>query len=428
MFSYKSRPRPSVRLILILFIILNFGAPSRTAFSAGKPDQDQLRFFEFVLELVKRNYVRSVNMDELYEGAIEGLIQHVDPEGSHVLKDQVNEITKAVHSPKGEIGLRLGISEGVLTVISSVENSPSYVAGIRSGDRIVKIEGESTKGIRLNKAYKLLNGTPNTSVSLTVFKKGIGLEDLKISRRILEPTKVIFKVIEPGIGYIRVPDFNKNSESELKTALSKLEGKIPLSGLILDLRDNALLPCTKEIRVPNFFLQDPTIAYLDGIIRSGGQEIKSPHNEKIYTGRLALLINEGTACVGEILAGAAQDQERALVFGRKSFGRSAVREFVPLDDGSAMDLSVKRFYTAKGREIQNVGIQPDIEIDPDSEKHQGSETRQSDKTKLKRHQGIPYDAPEKDPVIKAALTWLKSDQTIAQGKLSNVSDDSRQTH
>jgi len=338
-----------------------------TAKSAKSSDQDlyeNLEIFSDVINLVQQEYVDEQSPKDIIYGALEGMLEALDPYSQFLPPDMYQELKVETEGKFGGIGIVIAIKDGVLTIISPLEGTPGYEAGLQAGDRIVKIEQKSTKGITLMEAVKKLRGKPKTEVAITILRESEQrLIDFKIARDIIKIESIKeAQVITGHIGYIKILEFQENTLPDFKKALNKLvEEKI--DGLILDLRNNPGGLLDVAVGVTSEFLpKGKLIVYTKGRNAKQDMEFKSKGGTFLKK-PLIVLINKGSASGSEILAGAVQDNNRALIIGQPSFGKASVQTIIPLKDGSALRLTTAHYYTPNGSLIHEKGIQPDILID-----------------------------------------------------------------
>ena len=327
----------------------------------AREDQHYKRIKTFAesLSLVKKNYVEEVKEKDLVYGAIKGMLSSLDPHSSFMPPEVFNEMKVDTKGEFGGLGIQIGIKDKILTIIAPIEDTPAYRAGVKAGDKIIKIEDESTKDISLHDAVSKLRGKPGTAVTITIVRKGLDKPlDITIIRDIIEIKSVKSRVIEDGIGYVKLTQFQQKTASELKKALKNLSKK-EINALILDLRNNPGGLLRGAVDVTSQFLPDgKLVVYIKG--RDGKKTEFKTDNGKHFDFPMVILVNEGSASASEIVAGAMQDWGKSIVLGTQTFGKGSVQTVIPLSDGSALRLTTARYYTPKGRTIQTTGITPDI--------------------------------------------------------------------
>ncbi|MBU4185729.1 MAG: S41 family peptidase [Proteobacteria bacterium] len=323
-----------------------------------------LKLFSDVIELIEKNYVDQVDTKELIEKAIHGMVFGLDPHSSLLPPEAFEELQIDTHGEFGGIGIVITMEKKVLTVISPIEDTPAYKAGIEAGDIIIKIDGISTKDMMLWEAVKKMRGPKGSEVVITIVRQGVAKPiDFKLIRDIIPIESVRSTALKPGYGYIRITNFQDNTTSDLKLALKELEsGDIPLKGLIIDLRNNPGGLLNQAIDVSDLFLQNGEIVSIKGRLKTHTKIFNAHKNKIKHNYPIVILINGGSASASEIVAGALQDHKRALVLGTTSFGKGSVQTVEALRDGYGLKYTIARYYTPSGRSIQAQGIVPDIEV------------------------------------------------------------------
>ena len=323
-----------------------------------------LKLFSDVIEIIDENYVDPVDTKELIEKAVQGMVHSLDPHSSLLPPEALEELQIDTKGEFTGIGISITIRNGFVTVISPIEGTPAYKAGIKAGDIIIKVDGEPTRD--LPGAVKKIRGPKGTTVVVTIIRKGSSEPiDFKLIRDIIPVESVKSLVLKPGYGYVWITHFRDNTTQDLNTALETLEaGDVPLKGLVLDLRDNpgGLLP--QSIEVSDIFLEKGKILSIKGRLKRH-TKIYNAHADKVKRSYpIVTLINGGSASASEIVAGALQDNKRALILGTTSFGKGSVQTVETLRDGYGLKLTIARYYTPSGRSIQARGIEPDIVVKP----------------------------------------------------------------
>ena len=321
---------------------------------------EELKIFADVIQLIEREYVDEVQAKELIQKAIQGMVQSLDPHSSLLPPEAFEDLQIDTQGKFTGIGIHITMKDGFVTVISPIEDTPAYKAGIVAQDRIVKVDGKPVKDLR--EAVDMMRGPKGTRVSVTIMREGEKEPmDFDLVRDVIPIVSVKAISLKPGYGYVRLSQFSGSTDSELEEALQKLESdKVPLKGLILDLRNNGGGLLNQAIKVSDLFLDKGKILSIEG---------RNKQNTKVYMATpdtvsrkypIVVLINGGSASASEIVAGALQDQKRALILGTTSFGKGSVQTVETLRDGSGLKLTIARYYTPSGRSIQAKGIEPDI--------------------------------------------------------------------
>jgi len=352
-----------VILVISVSSLLIFGGGVYRALSASSDDTYRsLKVFSDVIEQLENNYVEEVDSKELIQKAIQGMVQSLDPHSTYLPPDALELLQDDTKGEFSGVGIVITARKGMLTVVSPIEGTPAYRAGIKAGDIIYKVDGTSTREITIGEVVKKIKGPKGTAVTLTILRKGSSKPiDFKIIRNVIPVESVRYIMLNSKCGYVRIYNFTEKTTYDLEDALEELEsGETELKGLIVDIRDNpgGLLP--QAIGVSELFLEEGTILSIKGRLEKHTQIYKAHKNEKKREYPIIVLINGGSASASEIVAGALQDHKRALVLGTTSFGKGSVQTVKPLRDGSGLQFTIARYYTPSGRSIQAKGIEPDI--------------------------------------------------------------------
>ena len=377
----------------LMVLIMLVGLPAQVLYAEEsieepKPDTyNKLKIFSEVLSLIESNYVESVESDTIINGAIRGMVKALDPHTSYLPPASYKEMQVETTGKFGGLGIEISIRDGVLTVVSPIEETPAFKVGIKAGDKIIKIEEESTLDMTLQDAVSLLRGETGSPVSITIFRDSFKApKEFTIVRAIIKVRSVVHKLYKKDIGYIKIRSFSKNTSVDLDKALAELEKK-EISKLILDLRNNPGGLLNQAVEVTDRFLnRENLIVYTKG--RSDEQNMRFTSHDKVagVSYPLIVLVNSGSASASEIVAGALQDLNRAIILGTPTFGKGSVQTIIPLSDGSALRLTTARYYTPSGRVIQENGIEPDIIIERKipEELEEDDEKEPEEKTRLRR--------------------------------------------
>lgn len=435
-------------LVLIVGMALGFLLSNRwvpNVAAVGRQDYESLEVFSNILTIVKKNYVEDVETKNLVSGAINGMLHSLDPHSAYLTPELYRDLQSDTQGRFGGLGIEITVKGGILTVVSPIEDTPAAKAGIKPGDQIFKIEDEFTKDMTLVDAVKKMRGVKGTKINLTVRRDSVpDLLEFSLVRDIIRVQSVRSRTLQPGYGYIRLAQFQERSDRDLQRALDKLVAeKSGMKGLVLDLRNNPGGLLTQAVRVSDLFLESGLIVYTEGRIETQRQKYFARKEGAWLDFPLVVLVNGGSASASEIVAGALQDHNRAVVLGTKTFGKGSVQTILPLDDNSALRLTTARYFTPKGRSIQATGIVPDIVIDnapsPGGNEEQRKRpglreenlpghlenpqpTRESTQERIDREKEkqIPTSEPTGDEIIdndlqlKRALDLLKSWDVIKQ--------------
>lgn len=321
-----------------------------------------LKVFSDVLEIIEKNYVDEVDSKELIHKAIQGMVHSLDPHSSLLQPEDFNDLSIDTKGEFTGIGIHITMRDKFVTVISPIEGTPAYKAGIKAQDRIVKVDDKPTNDLR--EAVKMMRGPKGTTVVVTIMRKGAtGPIDFTLIRDVIPIRSIRSTILKPGYGYIRISNFNRSTTDDLKKALVKLEsGDVSLKGLVLDFRNNGGGLLDQSIKVSDLFIEDGIILSIKGRTERNTREFSASPNTVKRTYPIVALINGGSASASEIVVGALQDHKRALVLGTTSFGKGSVQTVETLRDGYGLKLTIARYYTPSGREIQAKGIEPDVVV------------------------------------------------------------------
>ncbi|MBI1824675.1 MAG: S41 family peptidase [Nitrospirae bacterium] len=364
--SWRNRKQATVTftaLVLMLVLGIVVGRGFDRVFA--QPDTyDELKTFSEVLSTVQKNYVEEVKSKDLVYGAIKGMLNTLDSHSSFMPPEAYKEMQVDTKGEFGGLGIQIGIKENKLTVISPIEGTPADLAGIKAGDVILKVDGQSSVNLSLQEAVEKMRGPKGSKVVLTILRENTPDPlTFTLVRDIIKIQSVKSKMLDKGIGYIRVTQFQEHTSRDLDKALKKLK-EDKMQSLILDLRNNPGGLLTSAIEISEAFLEPgKLVVFIKG--RDGKKEEYSsngPANQENFP--MIVLVNEGSASASEIVSGALQDWGRAVVVGVQTFGKGSVQTILPLSDGAGLRLTTAKYYTPKGRSIQNVGIEPDITVKP----------------------------------------------------------------
>ena len=361
MINKKTRPVKLWLLMVIAVVFWTIGTGFYRDLSAKSENAyEELKVFSDVLELIEREYVDEVDTKELIQKAIQGMVHSLDPHSSLLPQEAFEDLQIDTKGKFTGIGIHITMQDGFVTVISPIEDTPAYKAGIKARDRIIKVDGKPTKDLR--EAVNMMRGPKGTPVEVTILREGVKQPlEFDLVRDVIPIQSVKSIILKPGYGFIRLSNFTGTTTNEMEKALKKMESsKEPLKGLVLDLRNNGGGLLNQSLKVTDLFLDEGQILSIKG---------RNAKNTKIFNAStsgtkrdypLVVLINGGSASASEIVAGALQDHKRALILGTTSFGKGSVQTVETLRDGSGLKLTIARYYTPSGRSIQATGIEPDI--------------------------------------------------------------------
>jgi carboxyl-terminal processing protease len=365
-----NRPKQWLRTVFLLVALtgaLWFGGRMVGRVSAiARETYDNIEVFTNILTLVQKNYVDPVTTKQLIDGAITGMLGALDPHSAYLPPEMYKELQVDTRGSFGGLGIEITVRNNVLTVVSPIEDTPAYRAGIHPGDQVIKIDDEFTKDMPLVDAVKKMRGPQGTKIRLTLRREGsASLIDVTLTREVIRIQSVKSKVLDKGYGYLRITQFQERTDDDLQHAITNLqkENGGPISGLVLDLRNNPGGLLTQAIKVSDEFIDSGLVVYTDGRLENQKQKYFAHKNNTHSDYPMIVLVNGGSASASEIVAGALQDHKRALVLGTQTFGKGSVQTILPLEENAAIRLTTARYYTPNGRSIQATGITPDIILD-----------------------------------------------------------------
>ena len=393
---------------------------------------DELRTFAEVYGKIKSDYVETVEDKKLINEAINGMLTGLDPHSSFLDVEGFKDLQAGTQGEFGGLGIEVGMEDGLVKVISPIEDSPAFKGGVKSGDLIMQLDEKLVKGMSLNDAVKIMRGKPNTSIKLTILRKGENKPIyITLIRAIIKTQSVKYKLPEPGYAYLRVTQFQEHSAEDLAKAIKALreQNKGPLKGLVLDLRNNPGGLITAAVGISAAFVpKDALVVYTEGRTEDAKMRLTAnPENyarggqsgdfladlpADIKTVPMVVLINGGSASASEIVSGALQDHKRAVIMGTQSFGKGSVQTILPMNNGTAIKLTTARYFTPNGRSIQAKGIVPDIVVEDATVNtaEQGMNLREAD---LSNHLSNPKEAETSVKEAPKPPTVKKDDRQAA---------------
>jgi carboxyl-terminal processing protease len=411
----------------LLVTLLTIPVTARTGETQEDNTYAKIKILSLVLHEIQQKYVEDEKAEDLIYGAIRGMVETLDPHSAFLTPDEMKDFQIETRGNFTGVGIEITIQDGILTVVSPIEGTPAYEAGVEAGDQIVKVDGQLTKNMTLMEAIRLIRGPKGSAVVLTMHREGSDkLIDISIVRDLIPLRSVRHEMLEPGYGYLRISNFQGDTASSLQEALEKMQsGPVPMKGLVLDLRNNPGGLLDQSVRVADEFIKGGLIVYTKGKVENQNMEFEAQNSTVADDYPVVVLVNEGSASASEIVAGALQDRGRAIVVGTKTFGKGSVQTIIPLPDGSGLRLTTARYYTPLGRSIQATGIEPDVVVaakrsfsgtivrEKDLEKHLTGENEvvsEQDKTPPKDQKATEEEAPPADKTKR----W---DQMTLQEKL-----------
>jgi carboxyl-terminal processing protease len=349
----------AIALAVCLFVIGDLAV--RGAQALPDDTYKELQTFANVLAIVQKNYVEPVSTKRLINGAISGMLGSLDPHSAYLTPDLYRDLEVETRGSFGGLGIEITIKNDLLTVVAPIEGTPAYEAGIKAGDQIIKINDDFTKGMALTDAVKLMRGPRGSKIHLTIHRESVpDLFTVAVTREVIKIQSVKSKNLKDGYAYIRVSTFQDGTSDDVEKAMAKFqkENHGRIKGLVLDLRDDPGGLLNQAVRVSDEFLDGGLIVYTQGRLESQQQKYFAHKKKDSQDYPMVVIVNGGTASASEIVAGALQDQRRAIIEGTQTFGKGSVQTILPLDDNSALRLTTARYYTPNGRSIQAVGITP----------------------------------------------------------------------
>ena len=354
--------------ILAIAVIILLNISSKVYSQNTDKLYEKIDLFSEVLEKIRDEYVEEIDQAEAMDSAINGLLQSLDPYSSYMNQKTFEESETETSGEFGGLGIEVTMEAGLVKVITPIDDTPASRAGVKAGDYITKINDEQVRGKTLMEAVNLMRGPIGTSIEITVRRKSLKKAKIfKITRKIIEIKSVISKLVDNKVGYLRLRAFNLNSSDQLKKEISKIEKNKKLVGYILDLRNNPGGLLTQAVEISDLFLNDGEIVSTKGKKNRENRKFFARKGDRIKGKPLIVLINNGSASASEIVAGALQDQKRAVLLGETTFGKGSVQSIIPLKNKGALRLTISKYYLPSGKSISEVGVLPDIKIEEKGE-------------------------------------------------------------
>ncbi|MCL5792076.1 MAG: S41 family peptidase [Deltaproteobacteria bacterium] len=355
-------------MILILILVVTSAVAATIVTKKNTENKNENKYEEFslftsVLNKVQKDYVEPVSTQKLIYGALKGMVNSLDPHSAFMTPNEYRDMQVSTSGEFGGVGMTITMKDGWLTVVSPIEDTPAAKAGIKSGDRVVMIDGKFTREMTLEQSLNMIRGPIGTKVTLTIMREGFKQpRNFVLTREIIKIKSVKYAVLDNNYGYIRILQFQETTNNELEKALKAIHEKTNnnVRGLIIDLRNNPGGLLNQAVDVASRFVKSGLIVYTKGRLPDQQIQFKEDGKDVEPDYPIVVLINGGTASASEIVAGALQDHRRAIIVGTPSFGKGSVQTIIPLDDGSALRLTTALYYTPNGKSIQAEGIQPDI--------------------------------------------------------------------
>jgi len=339
-----------------------FATRNQTDNSAKTIPFEELRSFTEVFHRIKRDYVEEVDDKTLLENAIQGMLTGLDPHSGYLTPEVYQEIQIGTTGEFGGLGIEVGMDNGFVKVIAPIDDTPAQRAGVQSGDLIIRLDDTPVKGMTLTEAVKIMRGRPGSNIKLTIVRENEEKPiKITIERDIIKVKSVKSRVLEPGYGYIRISHFQAHTADDLEKAITNIKtDNNKLKGLVLDLRNNPGGVLNAAVAVSDAFLTRGRIVYTEGRVADASLSFQADSEDWLNGAPMVVLVNGGSASASEIVAGALQDHQRAIIMGNKTFGKGSVQTILPMNNDAALKLTTARYYTPSGRSIQAEGIKPDI--------------------------------------------------------------------
>ena len=354
---------------VLAVLTLSLGGTSASKAADPSATYEQLKLFTDVLAIIQNQYVDETEPREVIYGAIRGMLKALDPHSAFLDPESYREMQVETSGSFGGLGIEITMRDDQLTVVAPIEGTPAHRAGIQPGDKIVKIEGLPTKDMSLVDAVKKMRGPKGTKVTITILREGAKeLQDVTVTREIIQVQSVKTQEIEPGLGYIRIRQFQERTARDLVAGIEKFEKTGRFAGLIVDFRNNPGGLLSSAVEVSEEFLGDgKLVVYTEGRVRNQNMRFVAHAKHPVTDVPIVVLVNQGSASASEIVAGAIQDHGRGVVLGTQTFGKGSVQTIISLPDGSGLRLTTAKYFTPKGRSIHGKGITPDIVVEPPKE-------------------------------------------------------------
>ncbi len=393
---------------------------------------DDLRKFTEVFSRIKGAYVEDVSDRQLLESAIKGMLSDLDPHSTYLTPKDYEQLEESTSGKFGGLGIEVGMENGFVKVIAPIDDTPAQKAGVQAGDLIIKLDDKPVKGMSLEEAVNVMRGEPGSILTLTIMREGeSGPIEIDVTRDIIKVTSIKSHMIDNGYGYVRITQFQGDTGKQFRQALQELEDNhgSDLDGLIIDLRNNPGGVLQAAVDTSDALLDEGLIVYTEGRIQSSRLRFNAKAGDVMAGTPIVVLINGGSASASEILAGALQDHQRAVVMGTQSFGKGSVQTVIPLDETHAIKMTTARYFTPNGRSIQASGIKPDIEVKPaelteldtrplfseaDLSGHLEGKNEEKARQEREQAQETEVSAADRDFQLRSALNLLKGLQILGR--------------
>ena len=352
---------------IFIFILIVLTKPSYST-NDETTIYEKIDIFSDVLDKINKEYVDEINQNEVMDAAINGVLQSLDPYSAYMSPETFESMRTETSGEFGGLGIEVSMEAGVVKVISPLDESPAYEAGVKAGDYIVKINNHQVQGKTLSEAVDLMRGPVGSDIEITVRRRGERKALVfNITRKIIKIQSVKSEKIDNNIGYIRLTAFNENSSAQVKKKIREFDKDKKINGYILDLRNNPGGLLSQAIKISDFFLSDGEIVSTKSRKENENRKWFANTGDILNGKTLVVLINNGSASASEILAGALKDHKRAILIGETTYGKGSVQSIIPLKNNGAIRLTISKYYLPSGVSISEVGVDPDIEISEDSD-------------------------------------------------------------
>mgnify|MGYP001428214497 FL=1 len=354
--------------IVIFFILLNLFLVKNFLSASEENIYDKIDLFGEVLNKINKEYVEEIDQSEAMDAAINGVLQSLDPYSAYMSPESFENMQTETSGEFGGLGIEVSMEAGVVKVISPLDDSPAYEAGIKAGDYIVKINNIQVQGKTLNEAVEIMRGPVGSDIEITVRRKGVKKALVfNITRKIIKVRSVKSKIIDKNIGYIRLTAFNENSSNQIKKKINEFNKNENIEKFILDLRNNPGGLLSQAIKITDFFLSSGEIVSTKSRQENENRKWFAQAGDILNGETLVVLINNGSASASEIVAGALKDHKRAILVGENSYGKGSVQSIIPLRNKGAIRLTISKYYLPSGESISEVGVSPDIVVTEDND-------------------------------------------------------------
>ena len=354
--------------IIIFFILLNFFLVKNFLSASEENIYDKIDLFGEVLNKINKEYVEEIDQSEAMDAAINGVLQSLDPYSAYMSPESFENMQTETSGEFGGLGIEVSMEAGVVKVISPLDDSPAYEAGVKAGDYIVKINNIQVQGKTLNEAVEIMRGPVGSDIEITVRRKGVKKALVfNITRKIIKVRSVKSKIIDKNIGYIRLTAFNENSSNQIKKKINEFNKNENIEKFILDLRNNPGGLLSQAIKITDFFLSSGEIVSTKSRQENENRKWFAQAGDILNGETLVVLINNGSASASEIVAGALKDHKRAILVGENSYGKGSVQSIIPLRNKGAIRLTISKYYLPSGESISEVGVSPDIVVAEDND-------------------------------------------------------------